>query len=241
MKNLTPSDVEFYKENGYLLVGKALPDEQLARLHAIIAERLPSVSEKTSFMVNLRKELPYITEVASQPHIASIMTSLIGPNVRLWHDQFVIKFPDKSAEGIFPWHQDNGYADSVSPDNNITLWVALDKVTVENGCVWVVPGSHKQGRLEHKVNGGSWHMTLDVEGDGIPAEMEAGEAIAFSAYTLHRSKSNLSTAPRRALFLEFCDADTHINGEPVNHRTKGYMVDNVPSPIVAGVSTLPGN
>lgn len=238
MKTLTQADIDFYQENGYVLVGKVLSDEQLAQLHAIIAERLPAQTEKTAFMVNLRKDVPVISEMGSQGPIAQVMTTLIGPNVRLWHDQFVIKFPDKTAEGVFPWHQDNGYTEKIFPDNNITLWVALDKVSVENGCVWVVPGSHKKGRLDHKVNGSSWHMTLDVEGDGIPAEMEAGEAIAFSAYTLHRSKSNLSSNPRRALFLEYCDADTHVDGEPINKRTKGYMVDSVPCPVIAGTSTL---
>ena len=93
------------------------------------------------------------------------------------------------------------------PATNVTIWFALDDVDERNGCVWVQPGSHRHGLLDHKTRSAdSWHLTVPVEGDGIPARLKAGEAVAFTGLTLHRSKLNHTDRPRRAFFIEYADA-----------------------------------
>jgi phytanoyl-CoA hydroxylase len=170
------------------------------------------------------------------PHLAAV-ASLIGPNVSCWFSQFVTKHPDgERGTSEFPWHQDNGYA-AVSPATNLTVWTALDDVDEHNGCVWVVPGSHLQGLLPHRTpNADSWHLTLAVEGDGIPVRMRAGEAVAFSGLTLHRSKLNHSTRPRRAFFLEYADCDAMVD-----HPATGpvAVTERNHSWVVQGQGSLP--
>jgi len=127
--------------------------------------------------------------------------------VAIWFTQFVTKLNDAaSGKSEFPWHQDNGYV-AIEPASNVTIWIALDDVDEQNGCVWVMPESHNKGLLDHKSKSAdSWHLTLEVEGDGVPAILKAGEAVAFTGLTLHRSKLNHTPNPRRAFFMEYADA-----------------------------------
>lgn len=147
------------------------------------------------------------------PHLA-MMQQLIGPNVALWYNQFVTKLPDTNLnKSEFPWHQDNGYV-SIEPATNVTIWIALDDVDLENGCVWVMPESHKGGLLDHsKKTEDSWFLNVPVEGDGVPAILKAGEAVAFTGLTLHRSKLNKSDKARRGFFLEYAAAEAVFGNE----------------------------
>ena len=73
--------------------------------------------------------------------------------------------------------------------------------------MWVILGSHRRGLLPHRVAGlDNWYLEVDVEGEGDPAELKAGEAIMFSGLTLHRSLLNRSGSPRRSFFVESADA-----------------------------------
>jgi ectoine hydroxylase-related dioxygenase (phytanoyl-CoA dioxygenase family) len=152
---------------------------------------------------------------------------VLGPNLAWIYTQFVTKFPDgNTGKSEFPWHQDNGYA-KVLPENNMTVWIALDDVDLHNGCVWLVPGSHRSGVLPHgQKSADSWHLEVPVEGDGIPAILKAGEAVAFTGLTLHRSKLNHSDAPRRAFFMQYVDANGTIGNDnvPVVDRPMTYVV-----------------
>jgi ectoine hydroxylase-related dioxygenase (phytanoyl-CoA dioxygenase family) len=83
--------------------------------------------------------------------------------------------PDRDqSRGEFPWHQDEGN-EPVEPALGVTVWIALDDMTLENGCIWVVPQSHKQGHLPHEARGGDGFLTLPIEGDGEPMPMKAGK------------------------------------------------------------------
>ncbi len=146
----------------------------------------------------------FVTGGPQVPLAAQLVGAL---NVAIWFTQFVTKLNDgATGKSEFPWHQDNGYA-AVEPATNVTTWVALDDVDERNGCVWIMPRSHRKGLLDHKTKSAdSWHPTLPVEGDGVPAILKAGEAVAFTGLTLHRSKLNHTPHARRAFFMEYADA-----------------------------------
>jgi hypothetical protein len=244
---LDAAELAGFAADGFVLLGRVLDDQQLATLRAEEAQLRHSVTPMNSGV-----ETGNITIFRSQvlayapgtrafalggPHLPAV-ASLIGPNVSCWFSQFVTKHPD-GARGTseFPWHQDNGYG-AVTPATNITVWTALDDVDEQNGCVWVVPGSHRQGLLPHRTpNADSWHMTLAVEGDGIPVRMKAGEAVAFSGLTLHRSTLNHTDRPRRAFFLEYADCDALVD-----HPGTGPLkvTERSHSWVVQGRATLAG-
>ena len=220
-----------------MLLGEVLTPEQVQILRDILAD-LPARPEDkgTLFFTQLRDQIPPLMEFAANgPHVEA-MAQLIGPNLRCWFDQFVVK-PPHEDKAEFPWHQDNGY-NAPRPDNNVTVWVALDDVTTENGCVWVVPGSHKKGLIPHeRKSEASWHIEVNVEGNGTPVPLSAGHAVAFTGYTLHRSLGNKTEGSRRAFFLEYCDADaTFSDGTPVNDGPSEGMFRGGQSPVIRGVS-----
>ena len=245
-RRLSAAELAAYQRDGFVLLGKLIDDDQLAGFHreeAWLRGRLTPVNggpETGNITIFRSQVLPYApstrTLALGGRHIDA-MSQLIGPDVTCWYSQFVTKLPDgASGRSEFPWHQDNGYA-RVEPGTNVTVWVALDDVDERNGCVWVVPGSHRNGLLPHaKPSAESWHLTVPVEGQGVPVRLRAGEAVAFSALTLHRSLLNRTDAARRAFFLEYADANAVV-----------YHAESAPQPVcernhswlVRGNATLP--
>ncbi len=111
--------------------------------------------------------------------------------------------------GIGPpmrWHQDYGYwykNQFLFPDQMLSVMVAFNRATVENGCLQVIKGSHKLGRVEHGFAGeqvGASQTMVDncfkLGMELVYAELEPGDALFFHANTLHRSEANTSDKPR---------------------------------------------
>ncbi len=169
------------------------------------------------------------------PHLPHVATLLGTTDVLFWYIQFVTKFPEgERGSSVFPWHQDNGYAGALTPALNVTVWVALDDVDENNGCVWVMPNSHRNGVLPHRAQSpDNWYMDTPVEGDGVPARLKAGEAVAFTGLTLHRSLANRTQRPRRGFFMGYADARTiDAGGKPLAERPDTWMVmGELPPPV----------
>jgi len=216
--SLTESQVASYWEQGYLLAGRLLDDRELEALRGeearfrgyvqySLADNKTVFPDKTStiFRNQLANYSEPLREVYLRGRHIPAMRQIIGPTVCGLFNQFVTKLPDKNVQTAeFPWHQDNGYGDN-EITTNVTIWCALDDVDERNGCVWVVPGSHKLGLLDHKSTGTSWHLTVKAPNDGIPVPLKAGEAVVFSGLTLHRSLANHTDRPRRAFFMQYGD------------------------------------
>jgi ectoine hydroxylase-related dioxygenase (phytanoyl-CoA dioxygenase family) len=120
-----------------------------------------------------------------------------------YHTKLMQKEP--RVGGAWEWHQDYGYwykNQFLFPDQLISIMVALTPANRENGCLQVVKGSHKMGRVNHGFSG------EQVGADGVMVEhalkvlehvyveLEPGDALFFHSNTLHRSEANLSEKPR---------------------------------------------
>lgn len=244
IKMLTKEELQSYDELGYHLTGKILSDQEIEAMRAEELRMRNHLSDKmdvtgrTSFISNVCRYSEPIRNISSNGSHMPMIKSLIGENIQLWFTQFVLKMPDlQGNKSEFPWHQDNGYG-IVAPATNVTMWVALDDATIENGCVWVVPGSHKQGLVPHVRKSPSVFQLItkdDPAGQEIPVELKAGEAVIFSGLTLHRSKQNHTDKPRRAFFMEYADAaaqckaynwetDSYDNELPISDRSYAMLV-----------------
>jgi ectoine hydroxylase-related dioxygenase (phytanoyl-CoA dioxygenase family) len=235
MQPLSTDQLRQFRDDGFTFLGRILDEATLAELRDEEA-RFRGAAGPQELTVFRSQVCHYSAKVRRfctlGPQVA-IMNQLIGPNVALWFTQFVTKQPDAaSGKSEFPWHQDNGYV-AIEPATNVTVWIALDDVDERNGCVWVVPGSHRGGLLEHKTkNADTWHLQVPVAGDGVPAPMKAGEAVAFSGLTLHRSKLNHTDRLRRAFFIEYADAastyrrttDPNAKPRPVTESHNTWIV-----------------
>mmetsp|Transcript_117711 Transcript_117711/g.366721 ORF Transcript_117711/g.366721 Transcript_117711/m.366721 type:complete len:301 (+) Transcript_117711:97-999(+) len=147
----------------------------------------------------------------------ALARALLGPDMALDFDMLIYKGPGEDHP--FPWHQDEGYwrmgmKDVTFPDLRATsIWVALDDVDEENGCMWMVPGSHKGECFTHApLKEG--HHTIHTCGDVDPrAEalldrkrcypIKAGGAVLNTGRTLHCTGGNHSTRERKAYILNF--------------------------------------
>lgn len=135
--------------------------------------------------------------------MADVCRATIGDTAYLFHEQYVIKGPDRGMK--FSWHQDSGYV-GVPHRPYVTIWCTLDDVTVENGTVYILPYS-KAGTRELVKHSEDPELRdkIGYTGDevGIPVEMPAGSLAVFSSLVFHRSGPNTTRAMRRIYLPQY--------------------------------------
>jgi ectoine hydroxylase-related dioxygenase (phytanoyl-CoA dioxygenase family) len=143
----------------------------------------------------------FLARLLFDPRLTDPVAALIGPNLQLHHTLMHAKPPRNGA--AFPMHQDYDYFPH-KLDSMVAATLYLDDAGPENGCLYVMPGSHKGGYVPH-VHEGSHHLPIDrfpIEA-GTPVPMKAGDLLIFSYLTIHGSTPNVSGAWRRMLLFEF--------------------------------------
>ncbi len=202
-------------ERGYTIFPNVFTSEEMAEVAARIesyqkrheeelarngAQGISRASEIT-FTTHLAENDAQIEAFVRRPEFVYIASELLGPDTDLYWNQAVFKMPEGEKE--FPWHQDDGYT-PVTPSPYLTLWLALNDATPENGCVSVLPGSHKQGVVPHYSSpiGLVCHDADDPD-QGIPVPVSAGSIAAFWSTTMHKSGVNRSTGSRKAYIIQY--------------------------------------
>ncbi|MGB7405903.1 MAG: phytanoyl-CoA dioxygenase family protein [Pacificimonas sp.] len=150
-------------------------------------------------------------DVVHQPKIVDILTKLIGPDVKCMQSMLFVKNAGKPGQA---WHQDEHYI--ATRDRSLTgVWIALDDATIDNGCLWMHPGSHKHGVLWRTAPHGDTRFDSSEEVQdypyeregGVPVEVPAGSVVFFDGYVLHRSLNNTrETGYRRAIVNHYMSA-----------------------------------
>ena len=147
--------------------------------------------------------------LADDPRLWGPARSLCGAErLALFTDKLNFKRPGGAP---FPWHQDSPYFAFECPhvDRLVSLQVYLDDATIENGCLWMIPGSHARGRLacfEDKGTLGRLYTDVDrvlADAPRVPIEAPAGSVIFFHGDVVHGSQSNKSDESRRAFVLTY--------------------------------------
>ena len=150
---------------------------------------------------------PVFLGYMQHPVFREITEALIGPNVSIFRAMFMNKPAEHGTH--LPWHQDVGIGWGLDSNPEVTVWTALDAATIENGCMQVVPGSHKHGVInEMHFPSEADQARYAREEDCIHMEAEAGEAILLNNLLLHRSARNPTGKPRRAISIAYMDAAT---------------------------------
>lgn len=232
----TLEQVAFFREQGYLVAGPVLTLEELEAARAAY-DRIFAATEKPSTYRNLgQKEGEIVSEGAVlqiidmhrlddifrhllfKSEILDIIEALMGtPAIRLYHDQALYK-PALHGD-IVPWHQDNGYW-RLDPPEAMSIWIALDDADEENGCMWVIPGSHRAGAAEHQ-RAGRYIAQLKADADeslAVPVPLPAGSAMIHHCQTLHMTKPNHSPRQRRAWVMHYMPDGTRQNGAVLSDR-----------------------
>ena len=152
-------------------------------------------------------------DTLSHPRLVGALTQVIGPNVKCMQSMLFIKSEGKPGQA---WHQDEHFIPT--RDRSLTaVWIALDDATVENGCLWVLPGSHRRGVIypDRIIDDPRFDCTAEAYGfpyaddDAVPVQIPAGAALFFDGYLLHRSLQNSGRhGYRRALVQHYMSAES---------------------------------
>jgi phytanoyl-CoA hydroxylase len=159
------------------------------------------------------KVSPPARDAMAHPRVVEALVRVIGPNVKAMQSMLFIKSEGKPGQA---WHQDEYFIPT--RDRSLTaVWVALDDATVENGCLWVLPGSHSRGVLYPAREQDDPRFDCSIEAfdfpygdeDAVPVEIPAGTALVFNGYLLHRSLQNSGRhGYRRALANHYMSAES---------------------------------
>jgi phytanoyl-CoA hydroxylase len=207
----TASDLEAFATDGFFTVDRLFTHEECDEIVAEV-ERAAfelALGEATDGPLSYRPMMhlasPALAAVATDHRWAPIVLPLLGTgDARLYWEQAVSKPPQARTE--LPWHQDNGYTPLV-PEEYVTCWLALDDAELENGCLWVIPGSHRQGTLAHHNGAGPFRVGHDgPDTDGVPVPVARGSVLVFSSLLMHRSGPNVTDRQRRAWIIQYCSA-----------------------------------
>jgi len=250
--------LEFYREQGYVVVPDALSPTEVEELRSETlsicrGERgevkgfepnVPGESEEDLLRRYLCIHFPHkisetMTDYLATPAMVDVLTQVIGPNVKCMQSMLFIKATGKPGQA---WHQDEYFI----PTRDRTLtggWIALDDATIENGCLWVIPGSHKDGLLwpQHDHEDRRFDCTGEAYGfpykdeDAIPVEVKAGSIVFFNGYLLHRSFPNRAQSGyRRVLVNHYMSAESLLPWQPPREGEHMAITDYRDIVMVAG-------
>jgi ectoine hydroxylase-related dioxygenase (phytanoyl-CoA dioxygenase family) len=225
---LSREQINFYNENGFLVVEDVFPMDMIEEARAVVVdfvEKSRAVTEHTDVydlepghspqaprVRRLKNPValhPIFNRMARSDALLDIVADLIGPDIRL-HGS---KLNMKAAEYGSPveWHQDFAFYPHTN-DDLLAVGVYLDDGTTENGCMLMVPGSHRWEILDHHQDG-VFVGAVDLEREGVdassavPVEVRAGGISLHHCRTLHGSATNTSAKPRRLFLLELAAVD----------------------------------
>jgi len=244
-----------YQHDGYLVIPELLDAEALAlaRKESVALcrgergaiEGVTAAGSEDDATV-LRRHLcvhfphkisPVLCDLAVLPAAIAALTEVIGPNVKLMQSMLFIKSGGRPGQA---WHQDEAHIPT--RDRSLTaIWIALDDATVDNGCLWVLPGSHRRGILypERPQTDPRFDCTREAHGfpdeAAVPVELPAGTAVLFNGYLLHRSLPN--TVPggtRRALVNHYMSAESLLPWFPPDPEVPMAGCDHRDILLVAG-------
>lgn len=159
---------------------------------------------------------PLFLEYLQHRVFRELTRQLVAEEISVFRAMFMNKPAHRGT--VLPYHQDGGSQWQLDREQFVTVWTALDDATIENGCVQIVPGSHKLGLLSERGH----TITPEQEAAYAPDEQsiyleaKAGEAILLHNYVLHRSGVNTIERPRRAFSVVYMEAATRRlrSGEP---------------------------
>ncbi len=240
---LSSQHVADFDRDGCLIGGKAISDAEVDELrdeldrviakgpHGFstdeprpvqIANLTTTPGQEVWQIVNIWEASPPFERLLYlRPVVEAIAQLAHHGDIQIWHDQIQYKPPRHG--GINNWHQDAPYWPVLQPPTPVTAWIALDDVDESNGCMWMVPGSHKWGNQIKMLETNPHERFFDIgktftppseattqEVRVIPWPVAKGEVSFHHSMTWHGSHENRAERPRRAIALHFMTGDARF-------------------------------
>lgn len=231
---ITEEHIRFYNENGFVQVDGMLTEEELEELRQYLEEAMRSEGGKSVFTdrkdglyyrvlnqkVNTWRDHGGMGKYSFHPRFAQAALELTGAReIRVFHDHALWKMPGDSKPT--PWHQDTPYWPVNEPEAGMmSIWIALDDVNEDNGCMAFVPKSHKVGKLTGISFLEPQNIFDYVEGDRLEdrrpvvVPLKAGSCTFHNGLTFHYAHANVTDKPRRALAIIYMPDRITYSGKP---------------------------
>lgn len=248
----------FYRENGFLVVEDLFLPDEVAALNADAARicrgehgpvggvGAPGEGETDDAVLARflcihfpHKISPLMHRTLGHPGMVDVLTRIVAPDVKCMQSMLFIKSAGKPGQA---WHQDEDFIPT--RDNSLCGgWIALDDATVDNGCLWVIPGSHRPAVLWPQHDHGDRRFDCTVESvgfpwrdeDAVPVEVRAGSVVFFNGYLLHRSLPNTKPSGyRRALVNHYMNAHSLLPWTGTQEGVSVALADKRDIVMVAG-------
>lgn len=238
---LNEDQIQSYRANGFIVIENLLSPDELDHwrkaVTVAVEERagikIPGKNIKTGEADGINEDSDYFAKVFDQllnlwqtnnavkelmidERIGQMAAQLSGADgIRIWHDQALIKRPWANPTA---WHLDTPFW-SFSDRRAISIWVALDDATLENGCLFFLPGSHKVTNFDRITIGRNMDGIFDVypqlkNSRSAAAPMKAGSCSFHNGLTVHGANANMTNGFRRAMTCAYMPDGNRFNGEP---------------------------
>lgn len=235
---LTAEQIQSYHTDGYLIVRNFLNSTEVEKLHdtAIHDDAMRKHAFDLNDQTGKRTKLSlwytpgddaYGLLTRSQRMVSAVDALMDGDSaVCHFHSKLMQKEP--KVGGAWEWHQDYGYwykNEFLFPEQMMSVMIVITEATKENGCLQVIKGTHKMGRIEHgfageQVGASQHYVDLALKTmEHVHVELEAGDALFFHSNILHRSEANLSDRPRWSLISCYNRSENIPYNEPSGSST----------------------
>ena len=228
MAQLSPQEIAHYRAEGWVIPQFQLPEARVATMREALdelirnnpgvrPEKLVSAHVEGDNGEGVRGSRQFL-ELAMDPEIVELVSGVIGEDVILWGCHVFCK---PAAEGYeTPWHQDGHYW-PIRPLANCTAWVALEASTIENGCLRVIPGSHRGQVLHEHLHEDRTDLTLNQrmapgtfdEASAVDVELEPGEMSLHDVYMIHGATVNRSPMRRAGVAIRYMPGSSVFDRE----------------------------
>jgi len=236
---LNKDQVKWYRQNGFLVVDDFLDAVELKHWQETVMNavrrrkgvKMPGKELKTGEADGINEDAAYYGKVFDQllnlwqtdegvkalmmdERIGKMAADLAGVDaIRIWHDQALIKRPWANPTS---WHIDTPFW-SFSDRNAISIWIALDDATLENGCLFFIPGSCHETTFENKGIGKNMDGIFEVypqflKTNSVAAPMKAGSCSFHNGLTIHGANANMTSGSRRAMTCAYMPDGNTFNG-----------------------------
>lgn len=226
MAALSTEEIARYRRDGVLIPDYRIPAARLAALRSALdevlannphtrPEQLVSAHVAGTNKEGVRGHAAFL-EIARDPDILDLVAPLIGEDIALWGCHIFCKPGGHGLE--VPWHQDGHYW-PIRPLATCTAWLALDDSTVENGCLRVIPGSHRTKTLHPHLREDREDLALNRaidpalmdENEATDVELEAGQLSLHDVHIIHGSNPNRSAKRRAGVAVRYMPTSSHFD------------------------------
>lgn len=242
---LTEAELTTFSEEGWIVPQWEIPQDKIIEMRDEYEKLLDANPDLGSDLImaphqenggsmNIKGGSRKWLEFATQPELMAIARQLMGDDIILWGTTLFGKPPHNGKET--PWHQDGEYY-PIKPLETLTMWIPLDDVTLDNGPMSFIPGSHRP----HKLFSHTWtdkpDLTINLETDhahfdeanAVPLVIRAGQVSFHDIYMIHGSAANRTDKRRAAFIVRLMPATSfydHALGSEIGkkHPAQGYGV-----------------